>query len=130
MDGISGIKLAKHLREMGDEIPIVFITGLSNYISVGYDVSALHYLLKPIKQEKLFACLDKIYRMTSIIKQYIIIQSNDITKKIMQDDIISLESQNHSTIVTCTDDRYVAKIGINSLQIITSYSIHYTKLYE
>lgn len=116
MDGISGIKLAKHLREMGDEIPIVFITGLSNYISVGYDVSALHYLLKPIKQEKLFACLDKIYRMTSIIKQYIIIQSNDITKKIMQDDIISLESQNHSTIVTCTDDRYVAKIGINSLQ--------------
>ena len=31
-------------------------------------------------------------------------------------EVITLESQNHSTIVTCTDDRYVAKIGINSLQ--------------
>ncbi len=116
MDGISGIKLAKHLRETSDEIPIVFITGLSNYISAGYDVSALHYLLKPIKQEKLFACLDKIYRITSTIKKYIIIQSEDITKKLMQDDIISLESQKHSTIVTCKDQRYAAKIGINLLQ--------------
>ena len=116
MDGIGGIKLAKHLRETGDEIPIVFITGLSNYISAGYDVSALHYLLKPIKQEKLFACLDKIYKITSTIKQYIIIQSDDITIKLMQDDIISLESQKHSTIVTCKDQKYESKIGINLLQ--------------
>lgn len=116
MNGISGIKLAKHLREKGDITPIVFITALPNHISVGYDVSALHYLVKPIKQEKLFVCLDKIYRITSKIKQYIIIQSNDITKKLIQDNIVSLESQNHSTWVTCIDNKYLAKMGINSLE--------------
>lgn len=116
MNGISGIKLAQKLREVGDITPIVFITGLLEYISVGYDVSALHYLVKPIKQEKLFFCLDKIFKITTEIKQYIVIQSNDNIVKLIQDDIVSLESQKHSTTVTCIDDNYVAKIGINLLQ--------------
>ena len=34
----------------------------------------------------------------------------------MQDDIVSLESQKHSTIVTCIDNKYIAKTGITSLQ--------------
>lgn len=116
MNGISGIKLAKKIREKGDTISIIFITGLTNYISVGYDVSALHYLVKPIKKEKLFTCLDKIYKVSSEEKQYLLIQSNDITTKVIQDNIVSLESQKHSTIVKCTDNKYVAKIGINLLQ--------------
>lgn len=116
MNGISGIKLAKKIREKGDTIPIVFITGLTNYISVGYDVSALHYLVKPIKQEKLFICLDKIYKVSSKEKQYLLIQSNDITTKVIQDNIVSLESQKHSTIVRCTDNKYVAKMGINLIR--------------
>ena len=37
---------------------IVFITGYSDYISEGYEVAALHYLMKPVKQEKLFEVLD------------------------------------------------------------------------
>lgn len=37
----------------------MFITGYSGYISEGYEVAALHYLMKPVKKEKLFEVLDR-----------------------------------------------------------------------
>ena len=38
---------------------IVFITGYSDYIADGYEVEALHYLMKPVDEDKLFAVLDR-----------------------------------------------------------------------
>lgn len=59
MNGINGMELAKKLRASRDMLPIVFITGYSDYMSDGYDVEALHYLLKPVAEDKLFAVLDR-----------------------------------------------------------------------
>ena len=46
-DGMNGIELAAKLRERDHAIQIVFVTGYMDYIAEGYDVKALHYLLKP-----------------------------------------------------------------------------------
>ena len=59
MGAIDGVTLAKRLRKASETVQIVFVTGYSDYISEGYDVSALHYLMKPVKEEKLFAVLDR-----------------------------------------------------------------------
>lgn len=59
MKEINGMELAKKLRQSGDDIPIVFITGFSDYMNEGYEVEALHYLLKPVDKDKLFRVLDR-----------------------------------------------------------------------
>lgn len=59
MGPTSGLALAQRLRRAGDMVQIVFITGYSDYIAQGYDVAALHYLLKPVNQEKFFSVLDR-----------------------------------------------------------------------
>ncbi len=59
MGEMNGVDMAKKLREQDDGIQIVFITGYSDYIADGYDVAALHYLMKPVKKEKLFTVLDR-----------------------------------------------------------------------
>jgi len=59
MGAMDGVTMAKKLRRDNEIIQIVFITGYSDYISEGYEVAALHYLMKPIKEEKLFAVLDR-----------------------------------------------------------------------
>ncbi len=59
MGPMDGVSLARTLRKENDAVQIVFITGYSDYIADGYEVEALHYLMKPVKEEKLFAVLDR-----------------------------------------------------------------------
>ncbi len=60
MPGLSGVDLAKRLRQDGDKLlQIIFITAYSDYIAAGYDVAALHYLLKPVSREKFFSVLSR-----------------------------------------------------------------------
>lgn len=58
MGDLSGMELAGKIRKENEEIPILFITGYEKYMAQGYDVAALHYLLKPVKKEKLFEVMD------------------------------------------------------------------------
>ncbi len=59
MGDMNGISLAKRIRQDNETIQLIFVTGYSDYLAEGYDVSAFHYLLKPIDREKLFFVLDK-----------------------------------------------------------------------
>lgn len=59
MGAVDGVTMAKKLRRDNDTVQIVFITGYSDYISEGYEVAALHYLIKPVREEKLFSVLDR-----------------------------------------------------------------------
>lgn len=71
MGAMNGVTLAKTLRKENDTIQIVFLTGYSDYISEGYEVAALHYLLKPVQKEKLFSvlyrALDKVKKNEKIL---------------------------------------------------------------
>ena len=57
MKQMNGVELAKKIRLANREIQIIFITGYNDYIADGYDVEALHYILKPVHREKLEAVL-------------------------------------------------------------------------
>lgn len=59
MGAMDGVTMAKQLRKNNDTLQIVFITGYSDYILEGYEVAALHYLMKPVKEEKLRAVLHR-----------------------------------------------------------------------
>lgn len=61
MPGTDGVTLAKTVRQENEAVQIVFITGYSDYIAEGYDVAALHYLMKPVRAEKLFEVLDRAW---------------------------------------------------------------------
>ena len=59
MGAMDGVTMAKQVRKGNETVQIVFITGYSEYIAEGYEVAALHYLMKPVKEDKLFAVLDR-----------------------------------------------------------------------
>lgn len=66
MGAMDGVTMARKLRQDNQTIQIIFITGYADYISDGYEVDALHYLMKPIQEEKLFTVLDRA--VTKLIK--------------------------------------------------------------
>ena len=59
MGKMDGVTMAKAIRKDNESVQIVFITGYSEYIADGYDVAALHYLIKPVKKEQLWSVLDR-----------------------------------------------------------------------
>jgi DNA-binding LytR/AlgR family response regulator len=59
MGAMDGVTMAKRLRAGNDTVQIIFITGYSDYIAEGYEVAALHYLMKPVKEDKLGEVLDR-----------------------------------------------------------------------
>jgi len=79
MPGISGVEAAKKLRQLGYKGEIIFLTNLTDkqYILSGYDVGALHYIIKEKtpseKIEEIFTLAQKSVEFKE--KKYILFAS-------------------------------------------------------
>lgn len=102
MRGITGMELAKKLRVKGDMLPVIFITGFSDYMGEGYDVEALHYLLKPVDKDKLFSVLDRYAAGRERPKEIAVI-AGEQTRHIPPEDIVSIEAFGRKTEVRLAD---------------------------
>ncbi len=106
MGDMNGMELAKELRARGDMLPIIFITGFSEYIGDGYDVEALHYLVKPVDKKKLFQVLDR-YACRHQSDNRIILPSGNESVLVASDDIVYLEAFGKKTQVTLNDGKEI-----------------------
>lgn len=63
MQGISGISLAEKMIAIRPDIEIVFITAYDHYAYDAFEVSAIDYVLKPIREERLEKTIKKILKV-------------------------------------------------------------------
>lgn len=77
MGGIDGVTMAKRVRAVSESMQIIFITGYSDYIAEGYDVAALHYLMKPVDEGKLFSVLDRAAEKLSKNEKALSLETSD-----------------------------------------------------
>ena len=61
MKKMTGMELAKIIRKTDNHLQIIFITGLTEHVFEGYEVSALNYLVKPYTPDLLLKTLNKAY---------------------------------------------------------------------
>lgn len=115
MGGISGVELAKKLRSAGARMQIVFITGYMEYIAQGYDVEALHYLLKPVTEEKLEAVLERaVTRMKSREKELVLASAEGVVRLPLYEIRYLEVMKNYVTIHG--DEEYSVKRSLNDLE--------------
>ena len=99
MPGMNGIELAKRLRTQDQELVIIFTTGLADYMEEGYEVEALHYLLKPIQPEKVAACMEKASRKRTP-REYCLVHTEDgQLRKISVKEIDFVEACKHKSVL-------------------------------
>lgn len=99
MKSMDGVMLAKRVRAENKEVQIIFITGYLDYIADGYDVEALHYLLKPVTEEKLILVLDRAIDKLSHNERALFISHAGESRRIPLYEIRYLEvMQNYVTI--------------------------------
>lgn len=115
MPGIDGLSLARRLRADGDSVQIIFVTGLSDYVLEGYDVDAVSYLIKPVKKEQLFCCLDKAKERCGTPDPILLLDTPGGVARVRLMNICYLESAAHDTQVHYTHSSH--DIGITSASV-------------
>lgn len=65
MGQMDGVTMAKKIRKTNESAQIIFVTGYSDYIAEGYEVAALHYLMKPVNEDKMNEVLDRAVKKLS-----------------------------------------------------------------
>ena len=115
MGQMDGVQLAKQLRQKNETIQIVFVTGYSDYISEGYEVAALHYLMKPVREEKFFSVLDRAADKLRKNERTLTLELSGELVRLPVYQIRSAEVQgNYVTIHAKTD--YTAKMTLSELE--------------
>lgn len=114
MGEMDGVSLAKQVRRTNELMQIVFITGYSDYITEGYEVAALHYLMKPVKEEKLFAVLDRAVERLHKNTKVLTLETAEEMVRVPLYQVSALEVQrNYVTVHTRQD--YTVKKSLSEL---------------
>lgn len=115
MGDMNGIELARKIRRENHSVQIIFITGYMEYIAEGYDVEALHYLLKPVTEEKLYGVLDRAAeRLKSKEKELCLTLPGSVTR-IALCEIRYLEVRRNYVTIHGAED-YTVKKTLNELE--------------
>lgn len=112
MPEISGIELAKTVRRENQSVQIIFITGYYEYFSDGFDVSALHYLIKPVDADKLFLVLDRAVKHLAERERAILISTAEGEFKVPLSNILYLEAQKVYVVVHTVTGDYRMRIAL------------------
>lgn len=127
MKNMNGIELAKRIRKDNNRAEIIFITSHFEFVGEGYEVDALHYLIKPISAEKLTQVLTKAAEKISVEPPSVVISCEGETVKLYEADIRYVESFLHYIVIHTKDNEYKIKENISVFENKVSdvfYRIH------
>lgn len=112
MKNMNGMELAKKLRARGSDAVIIFITGVPDYAIEGYEVGAVRYILKPVKEEVLKSLLNSVWgaRQKKAEDFFVLGQGSDL-EKISFEKIIYIEARGHYVYLRGNDFEREWKAG-------------------
>lgn len=116
MPGMNGVELARSLRARAEAVQIVFITGYSDFLSEGYEVEALHYLLKPVTARKLDEVLDRAVVKISRAEKKILVPFDGGEIALPLHEIRFIEAQRQYSVIHAAFGEYRLKTSISELE--------------
>ena len=99
MAEMNGIELAKKVRADNETIQICFITGYPDYMNQGYDVEALHYLIKPVSTDKLFNVLDRFMKAIETQPRFFLFFVGKEVVRVYEKELFYGEAQGHYIVL-------------------------------
>ena len=112
MPAMDGITLAKRLRERSENVFLVFLTSHVEYALEGYEVNALRYLTKPIREDKLREVLSYVMKKNAG-KRQLMIKSEGEELRINLSDILYFEAQNQYVSIHTNKEEHLVRANVS-----------------
>lgn len=114
MKNMNGMELAKKLRAHESDAVIIFITGVPDYAIEGYEVGAVRYILKPVKEDVLKGLLDSVWKeRQKKSEDYFVLGQGADLEKISFEKIIYIEARGHYVYLKGIDFEREWKAGFS-----------------
>lgn len=108
MEKMDGMQTAAALREMGHQMPIIFLTSHTEFALEGYEVSAFRFLAKPLRIPKMEQTLsdlkELLYGSLNLLIRY---EGEDILLPV--DDIVYVEARNNTVRIVLVREEYIIR---------------------
>ena len=104
LPGIDGLEVA---RQISCRSRIIFVTSCREYAVEAFDANAVHYLVKPVTEERLFSALDRAVNQTEQMdNQALTLIKSGKTQVIFIRDILYCEVFNHQVRIHTVHGTY------------------------
>lgn len=115
MPRMDGITLARKLREISGDVPLVFLTCHIEYALEGYEVNALRYLTKPVNEDKLREVINFVTaRLQEGRTLWIKTEVGD--ERLSLYDILYFEAQNQNVLIHTANKAYSVRYNIGDYE--------------
>ena len=102
MPGLDGIRTGAGLRALGGG-EIIYLTVSNDYAADSYEVGAFFYLLKPVREEKLFQVLDRaVERCAQRSREGVVVATRSGAQHLLLDQILYVERVGRIMRYYCT----------------------------
>lgn len=121
MEKLTGMDVARKIREFDSKIEIIFTTAIWDYLQEGYEVKAYRYLMKPISydnfKKNIGACIESLLKSD---ESCLVLQSKDSINRVLIDSILYIETDRRELIVHTTDDIFTIRMSMGKLEKMLS----------
>lgn len=115
MPGMDGLTVARKLRKLGKRTEICFLTSHVEYALKGYEVNAIRYLTKPVKEEQLSEIINFLIERESEQKKLMLKDGEDMVF-VPVGDIIYMEAQNQDIRIVTESKEYFRRYNMKDYE--------------
>ncbi len=106
MGDIDGLSVAKRIREIDDDVPIILVTAFINYALDGYKVKASRFLIKDDLDKTFDECMDDICKDIRKKSKTIAFNCVEGEMRLKVSDIILIETSGHKNLIKLKNETY------------------------
>lgn len=124
MPGVDGLTLAQALRALPKPPAIVFVTAYAEHAVQAFELEALDYLTKPVRQERLQAALQKVDRLRTsdkslthdLVEEVVVIQERGRLERVPLADVLYLKAELKYVTVRTATHSYILEAALSDLE--------------
>jgi len=114
MPELDGIQLGVAIRDTDKEGTIIYLTSSPDFALESFDARAFSYLLKPIREEKLFAVLDDAIALRERDDASVIVRTAEGTVRLSLDSILYVELASRAPRYYLNDGSHMAGVTLRA----------------